>query len=147
VLQDLDGFKDKVWSGGSVSSLQEICGQAVAKADLDARVLIWDGLFVTGDCASAIKGIGSAFQQRLSHYILGNPDYQNDAQPKQVRVLHVPEYFAEYRERGDGYAAFLGASIVAKLIFADPQGKNFVSKGDYTSKGPRAILEMSASLL
>ena len=34
-----------------------------------------------------------------------------------------------------------------QIIFADPLGKNFVSKGDYTEKGPRAVLEMSSSLL
>ncbi|KAI5121491.1 hypothetical protein M0805_006529 [Coniferiporia weirii] len=147
LLRGLDGFETKAWRGGSPMSLQDVCGQAVSKADLDARMSIWDGLFVTGDCASVIKGIGMALQQRLSHFILGNPDHQNDAQPRHVRVLHVPEYFAEYRERGDGFAAFLGASIVAKVIFADPLGKNFVSKADYTSKGPRAILEMCPSLL
>jgi hypothetical protein len=27
----------------------------------------------------------------------------------------VPEYFAEYREKGDGLTAFLGTSIVAKV--------------------------------
>lgn len=110
------------------------------------------------------KGIGTAIQSRLTPYLLGNPEPQNDAQPKQIRVLHVPEYFAEYREKGDGLAGFLGASIVAKVscqkhsrneiaedylqvVFADPMGKNFVSKADYTAKGPRAILEMSPNLL
>ena len=47
--------------------------------------------------------------------MLGNPDQQNDAQPKQIRVLHVPDYFAEYREKWDRFAAFLGASLVAKV--------------------------------
>lgn len=47
--------------------------------------------------------------------MLGNTENSNDAQPKQIRVLHVPDYFAEYREKGDGFAAFLGASIVAKV--------------------------------
>jgi len=36
-------------------------------------------------------------------------------QPKQIRIVRVPEYFAEYREKGDGLAAFLGSSIVAKV--------------------------------
>jgi hypothetical protein len=31
----------------------------------------------------------------------------------------VPEYFAEYREKGDGLAAFLGTSIVAKVRAAE----------------------------
>jgi hypothetical protein len=36
-------------------------------------------------------------------------------QPKQIRTVKVPEYFADYREKGDGLAAFLGSSIVAKV--------------------------------
>lgn len=60
-------------------------------------------------------GLGSVLQERLSAFILGNPDPSNDTQPKSVNVLKIPEYFAEYRELGDGYAAFLGASIVAKV--------------------------------
>ena len=111
-------------------------------------------------------GIAAAIQLRLSPYLIGNPDQLNEVQPKQARIIHVPEYFAEYRERGDRYAAFLGASLVAKvdtnsrpsdnarsdnnsakIIFADPAGRNFVSKADYATRGPKAILEMSASLL
>lgn len=57
VLRGLEGFESKVWLGDSVASLQEVCGRAVAKADLDAKLSIWDGLFVTGDCTSAIKGM------------------------------------------------------------------------------------------
>jgi len=36
-------------------------------------------------------------------------------QAKVHRVLRVPEYFANYRERGDELSSFLGASIVAKV--------------------------------
>ncbi|KAL5492361.1 hypothetical protein ACEPAI_3808 [Sanghuangporus weigelae] len=147
LLRDIELSKDKRWQGGDVLPLQDVCGYTVAKTDLDARVSIWEGLFVTGDCASLIKGIGQALQMRLEPFMLGNTENSNDAQPKQIRVLHVPDYFAEYREKGDGLAAFLGASIVAKIIFSDPVGKNFVSKTDYGSRGPKAILEMSASLL
>lgn len=57
LLRGLDGFAEKVErSGGALLPLQDICGRAVAKADLDTRISIWDGLFVTGDCASLIKG-------------------------------------------------------------------------------------------
>ena len=122
-------------------------------AGISCLIVLWD------------VGIGVAIQTRLTPYLLGNFELQSDVQPKQARVIHVPEYFSEYRERGDGLAAFLGASIVAKVsfhlnrspwcssfihaqvIFSDPLGKNFVSKADYTSRGPRAVLEMSPSLL
>ena len=93
---------------------------------------------------------------------------QNEVQPKSVKVLKIADYFAEYREKGDGLAAFLGASIIAKVarclpssldeydthahflqitFVNDSSGKNFVSKADYSEKGPRAIIEMSPALL
>lgn len=111
-------------------------------------------------------GLGAALQARLSPYILSAADQQNEVQPKSIRTLKIPEYFAEYREKGDGLASFLGSSIVSKartplnrpvsvtdplcpqIIFVnDPNGRNFVSKHDYAEKGPKAILAMSSSLL
>jgi actin-related protein 9 len=90
----------------------------------------------------------------------------NEVQPKSVRVLKIPDYFSEYRDKGDGLAAFLGGSIVAKvrhfegriqcctdkvvrlqIAFHDSQGKNYVSKADYSEKGPKAVIEMSPCLL
>ena len=66
-----------------------------------------------------IAGIAPALQTYLTSFILSNADQHNEVQPKQIRTVKVPEYFAEYREKGDGLAAFLGSSIVAKvhLIF------------------------------
>lgn len=61
------------------------------------------------------SGIGTALQSRLAPFILSNPDQQTDVQPRFIRVLTVPDYFAEYRDKGDGLAAFLGTSIVAKV--------------------------------
>ncbi len=40
-----------------------------------------------------------------------------DVQPRMIHTLNVPEYYAEYRETGNGYAAFLGSSITAKVKF------------------------------
>lgn len=60
-------------------------------------------------------GLGAALQTRLAPFILSNADQLNEVQPKGIRVLKIPEYFAEYREKGDGLASFLGSSIVAKV--------------------------------
>jgi actin-related protein 9 len=99
---------------------------------------------VTGDIATYVKGIAPALQTYLASFIPSSADQYNEVQPRQIRTVGVPEYFAEYREKGDGLAAFLGSSIVAKVTFHD--GKNFISKTDYAEKGPQAVLEMSASL-
>lgn len=108
-------------------------------------------------------GIGVALQSRLAPFV-ASPDLQTDIQARYVRTLSVPEYYPEYRDTGNGIAGFLGASIVAKvyqnflwgppdaeivsqIIFNDNGGKNFVSKADYTSKGPHSIIEMTSALL
>ena len=61
-----------------------------------------------------MSGIGVALQSRLAPFI-SSADLQTDVQSRFVRVLSVPEYYAEYRETGNGYAAFLGSSIAAKV--------------------------------
>ncbi|KAJ3498007.1 hypothetical protein NLJ89_g10277 [Agrocybe chaxingu] len=127
-------------------ALQEVVGIAVNQTDVDQRQYIWKGLFVTGDVTRHVKGIGIALQSRLAQFIM-NPDLNTDLQPRLIRVLNVPDYYAEYRETGNGYATFLGTSITAKIIFSDPNGKNYVSKAEYTTKGPHSIIEMTPSLL
>ncbi|KAI0629163.1 actin-like ATPase domain-containing protein [Trametes polyzona] len=128
--------------------LQNAVGDAVAKTDVDQRNYIWQGLFVTGAITNHIKGLGAALSARVSPYILSAPDIlNNEVQPRAVKTLRVPDYFAEYRDKGDGLAGFLGTSIVAKLSFNDSGGKNYVSKADYASRGPRTVLGMSPSLL
>ncbi|EKM50420.1 uncharacterized protein PHACADRAFT_263701 [Phanerochaete carnosa HHB-10118-sp] len=132
----------------SVRPLQAAIGHAVSLTEVDARQYIWQGLFVTGELTSHIKGFGAALQARLAPFILSQADQQNEVQPKSIRTLKIPDYFAEYRDRGDGLASFLGSSIVAKIIFVnEPNGKNFVTKADYAEKGPKVILGHSASLL
>ncbi|RXW20657.1 hypothetical protein EST38_g5179 [Candolleomyces aberdarensis] len=129
-----------------VDPLQDAVGGAVAKADVDIRQYLWQGLFVTGDITRFVKGIGAGLQSRLSPFITGS-GLDTDVQPKSIRVLNLPEYYAEYRDTGNGYAVFLGSSIVAKIIFNDNNARNYLSKADYTTKGPHGIIEMSPSLL
>ncbi|KAF8899616.1 actin-related protein [Gymnopilus junonius] len=126
--------------------IQDAVGQVVTQLDVDKRQYVWQGLFVTGDITRHVKGIGVALQSRVAPFI-ANPELQSDIQPRYAHVLSVPEYYAEYRETGNSYAAFLGSSIAAKIIFSDSNGKNYVSKADYTWKGPHSIIEMAPSLL
>ncbi|KAF8634661.1 hypothetical protein AX17_004130 [Amanita inopinata Kibby_2008] len=127
-------------------SLQEVVGHAVGQTEIDQRQYIWQGLFVTGDITRRVKGLGIALQSRLAPF-LSQPDLQTDVQPRSIRVLNVPEYYSEYRDTGNGYAAFLGSSITAKITFNDSNGTNYVSKADYSSKGPHSIIDMTPSLL
>ena len=80
-----------------------------------------------------MEGIAPALQTHLAPYILSNADQHNEIQPKLIRTVKVPEYFADYREKGDGLAAFLGSSIVAKvhlsIFFNLPQRSEHISQG------------------
>ncbi|KAG6850774.1 hypothetical protein H0H93_008812 [Arthromyces matolae] len=143
--------------------LQEAVGIAVGQADVDLRQSLWAGLVVTGNLTRHVKGmfcvevngtmsltfsagIGVALQSRVAPYVV-TPDLQTDVQPRYARVLNVPEYYAEFRDTGNGFACFLGSSIAAKIIFNDSGGRNYVSKADYSAKGPHAIIEMTPALL
>ncbi|KAJ7576849.1 actin-related protein [Mycena floridula] len=128
-------------------SLQEVVGLAVKNADIDQRLYIWQGLFVTGDMTRHVRGIGHALKSRLAPFIVMNPELHTEVQPRVIGLLNLPEYYPEYRETGEGYAAFLGSSIIAKLIFSETRDRSFVSKVDYSQKGPHAIIETSPSLL
>ncbi|KAJ3801235.1 actin-related protein [Lentinula aff. detonsa] len=127
-------------------SLQDAVGRAVRQTDVDMRQYIWQGLFVTGDLTRHVKGIAVALQSRLSPFI-AQPELQTDVQARFIRILYLPDYYPEYRDTGEGFAAFLGCSIVAKLTFSDLHSKTFVSKADYSQKGPHAVIEMSPALL
>lgn len=68
-------------------------------------------------CARAdtdfLSGIGYALQSRLVPFLYST-EGSMDIQPSGTRLLTVPDYYAEYRETGNGYAGFLGTSITAK---------------------------------
>ncbi|EMD38882.1 hypothetical protein CERSUDRAFT_151620 [Gelatoporia subvermispora B] len=148
LLASLPGVQQPEDPYVSLRPLQTAVAEAVAHTEIDHRAYIWQGLFVTGEISNHIKGLGAALQARLAPYILTSPDPQNnDVQTRNIRTLKIPDYFAEYREKGDGMASFLGTSIVAKIAFSEAQGKNFVSKAEYINRGPRAVLGMSPSLL
>ncbi|KAG6865714.1 hypothetical protein C0991_012530 [Blastosporella zonata] len=124
--------------------LQEAVGIVIGQADVDLRQSLWLGLVVTGDLTRHVKGVGIALQSRVAPYVV-TPDLQTDVQPRYARVLNVPEYYFEYRDTGNGLACFLGSSIAAKIIFNDQ--RNYVSKADYTARGPHSIIEMTPALL
>ncbi|TFK74922.1 actin-related protein [Pluteus cervinus] len=145
LLEGLTGFAPRP-ADRKPLPLQDAVGFSVNQADIDHRQYIWAGLFVTGDITKSVKGVAIALQSRLSPF-LSNPDLQTDLQARAIRVLTVPEYYPEYRDTGNGYAAFLGSSITAKIIFNDNASKSYVTKADYTTRGPHCIIEMAPTLL
>ncbi|KAF9526129.1 actin-related protein [Crepidotus variabilis] len=144
LLNGVYGIQD--FGKEKVLSLQYMVGHAIGQTEIEQRQYIWQGLLITGEVTRHVKGVGIALQSRVAPFII-NPEISTDIQPRSTRVLNVPDFFAEYRETGNGYAAFLGSSITAKIIFAESSGTNFVSKADYTVGGPHSIIEKTPALL
>jgi len=76
--------------------------------------------------------MGPFFAVLLGRYIVQIPEQHlmNEIQPKSIRTLKIPDFYSEYREKGEGYAAFLGSSIVAKVgLSANDLGRCFPDDG------------------
>jgi len=119
----------------------------VRGVDVDFRVKVWDGVFIGGELSTLVKGLASALRSHLAQYIVANQELMTDVQPKVIRTLRVPEYFANFRETGDSLACYLGCSIVAKPMFSDSASGTFISKMDYSQMGPRAIRDLVPTVL
>ncbi|KZT53406.1 actin-like ATPase domain-containing protein [Calocera cornea HHB12733] len=149
VLTAVDGLRERGgWTAAEwedkVLGVQEAVQEGMAKLEWDKRRPLWEGVLVTGELSN-VKGIAASVHARLQPY-MQTEEYDSAVPGAASRVLKIPEYFAEYRDRGEANAGFLGACIVAKVAFADPSGKNYVSKVDYNAKGPVSVLSNSPSL-
>ncbi|QRV74185.1 actin [Ceratobasidium sp. AG-Ba] len=141
ILRNVEGMQETLKDHKSIFGLQEWVNHAAQGVDYVWRHTLYDAVFVTGELSAMDKTLSYAVHSRLLSYVLKAEEPANDAQPKAVRTVRVPDYFAEYREKGDGLAGFLGGSIVAKLTFCDSSARNYVSKNDYSARGPAALLE------
>jgi len=111
--------------------LQEAIRSAVATLDTTLRPIAWDGVFLTGDSSvkslcdlfsdvnrkltSEPSDLEAALHSRLMPYLIRDPENQLQAQPIALRMLKVPDYFAEYRDKGSLIASYLGACITGKV--------------------------------
>lgn len=140
----LFGHSEKEKDQRPVLSVSEAASHVLSRTEVDQRQFILGspiaagGLVATGDMTSYIKGwsicgseddhhlligfivsvgMGPFFAVLLGRYIVQNPEQHlmNEVQPKSIRTLKIPEFYSEYRDKGEGYAAFLGSSIVAKV--------------------------------
>ncbi|KAJ3043290.1 actin [Rhizophlyctis rosea] len=127
-------------------SIQEACYIAVQACEPERRIGIWENIVVTGG-GSALKGMKQRLENELMALISAS-ETSNEFQAKEVRIVGVPEYFGEYRDRGEDIAC-AGASIVAKQVFPNPA--LHITKADYNNMGPgvvhRKILEFPPAKL
>jgi actin-related protein 9 len=61
--------------------------------------------------------------------------------PTSARYARMGEYFPEWKDLGYETAQFLGAQIMAKVLYVVDQGqsKAFMTRTDYNELGPSAI--------
>jgi actin-related protein 9 len=63
--------------------------------------------------------------------------------PTSVKYAKPGEYFPEWKDVGFDEAQFLGAQVMAKVLFVVDQGqtKGFMTRNDYNDMGPTGIVE------
>jgi len=121
--------------------LPEAVRTAMSLVESYQRSHIWEGVLLTGD--SSVKNLETALHSRLTPYLVKDPENQTQTQATNIRLLKLPEYFAEYRDLGTQIASFLGASIIAKMTFTETSSsKAFITKNDYSEKGPASIRDI-----
>ncbi|ORX95623.1 actin-domain-containing protein [Basidiobolus meristosporus CBS 931.73] len=115
-------------------SLPEAIHLAIFSCEPEKRATLWENVILTGG-VSKLKGLKDSLQSSLSPF-LANSENLGDNQNREVKFGKIPDYFTQLKERTE-FASFLGASIVAKLVFPDP--KSHITKVDYNESGPSII--------
>ncbi|KAI9208297.1 actin family [Polychytrium aggregatum] len=126
---------DPLLVGKSIPNLCEGIQLAISAInDLDKRFALWESLLITGGSSNLI-GLKDRLESEIAPYISAS-ETANEYQPKEIKFLRLSEYFVNFKDQPHD-AAFIGASLVAKLMF--PESKNYVSKVDYNELGPACV--------
>ncbi|RXK39886.1 hypothetical protein M231_02820 [Tremella mesenterica] len=131
LLHSVDIGSETIWEG---------MGRAVNSPGLSMkeRVDVWEAVGVVGDMAR-IKSFPPALVTYLAPFLLSSAELPSDIQPGHVRLLHIPDYFSNYKGSTLDVAPFLGGCMVSRLAFGDVAGKHAITKVDYNARGPSAI--------
>ncbi|KAK4049537.1 hypothetical protein OIV83_004034 [Microbotryomycetes sp. JL201] len=121
------------------TGVQEMIGVVLGQVSkLEDRASALEALVVTstGKVANnkGKSSLGSTLVPLMAPYSLES-DQTGETQ-RVMRHARTPEYFSEFKTRPGELACFLGGSIMAKILISDLQSRLFMSKVDYTSRGP-----------
>jgi len=120
--------------GKRIQNIVEAFEIAIGLCELKDRAFLANAFVLTGGC-SLVKGL----QKRLEHEIeacISLSETSNEMQIKEIKFLKIPEYFTKMKDRYQDLG-FIGASIVAKLVFMDQ--KFYISRENYIESGPSVI--------
>ncbi|KAF9165505.1 hypothetical protein DFQ26_009884 [Actinomortierella ambigua] len=121
-------------TGKAVMNVIEAIHAAQLACKAEKRITLWESIVITGGSCQ-IKGLQGRIQQELEKSLAVSENF-GEYQIRDVRFLKVPDYFPNLKD-SIVHAGFLGAEIVAKLIFPDP--RNYINKVDYNEAGPSVV--------
>ncbi|ODV83910.1 hypothetical protein CANARDRAFT_29632 [[Candida] arabinofermentans NRRL YB-2248] len=146
-----------------IESITKAIYKSISKIpDLKRAQECYDNLILVGQ-TSQIKGFKEALFVKLhADYAIGYEQAKSSAQrqnqstfrntgdlsrdlnfvqvPKHIKFLTKPEYFSEWKKYGFEDCSFLGAEILAKMVFGSSSNSElYLSKEEYLEKGPMGI--------
>ncbi|KAI9001612.1 actin family [Gaertneriomyces semiglobifer] len=127
-------FDPTAYGYRSLSIAEAVYLSVSTACDPVSRPSLWENIVVTGGCCH-LRGIKQRLENEFANMIAAS-ETSNEYQSKDIRWRDIPDYILSYKER-PGDAGFLGANIVAKLMFISNGG--FVHKNDYSEVGPMSI--------
>ncbi|KAJ1961025.1 hypothetical protein GGI12_003479 [Dipsacomyces acuminosporus] len=116
-------------------SLTALIKHAILGCEVDKRNLLWESIHVVGG-SSQFPGLKDHLQRALESTVLPASNAFANSQTREIRFASIPDYFSGWRNR-DHMAAFLGASITAKIALGD--SKYNITRSDYNESGPSII--------
>ncbi|KAG0743564.1 hypothetical protein G6F62_004232 [Rhizopus arrhizus] len=111
--------------GSDTLSLPDAVRLAVMNCEPpEIRSKLWESIALTGGC-SLTSGLTKRIKTEFSLF-LPQSNNAGDTQPRTIHLLRIPEYFTVLKEKKYHlYSTWLGAEIVAKLVFID--AKNYIT--------------------
>ncbi|KAG0789466.1 hypothetical protein G6F16_007728 [Rhizopus arrhizus] len=111
--------------GSDTLSLPDAVRLAVMNCEPpEIRPKLWESIALTGGC-SLTSGLTKRIKTEFSLF-LPQSNNAGDTQPRTIHLLRIPEYFTVLKEKKYHlYSTWLGAEIVAKLVFID--AKNYIT--------------------
>ncbi|KAJ3195770.1 hypothetical protein HK101_011112 [Irineochytrium annulatum] len=113
-LKTHEVFFDPILVGKNMIGLPEALAISIGQAtdSLEKRLMLWENVLVTGGCC-CVKGLKDRLEKDLEVHLAAS-ETAHEFQAKEVKYAKIPEFFAAYKDRGNG-AVYLGATIVAKV--------------------------------
>lgn len=112
LLMGLKGIEEEQ----TLVSLPEAIVNTVDQCEIETRQQILNGLVLAGPLSGA-KGFSQLLAPHIAPYLSKGDNNELQASASALKVLKVPDYFADFKGRDD-LNTFLGAGIVAKVGIA-----------------------------